>query len=63
MTVTIPEVTCEDQVDTKCQMIPRIVDGTETVENCEVVIGDPKCSEVELVLPKQVKTKIYIFLR
>jgi len=36
----------------------RIVDEDESVERCEVVVGPPKCSEVELVLPKQICTDI-----
>lgn len=53
-TVTLPEIKCEDLVETKCQNIPRIVDEPDNIERCEVVVGPPKCSEVELVLPKQV---------
>ena len=53
-TVTIPEIKCEDIVESKCQDIPHIVEEPETTENCQVIVGPPKCSEVELVLPKQV---------
>ena len=61
-TVTIPEIKCEDIVETKCQNIPRIVEGPDPVERCEVVVGEPKCSEVELVLPKQIcKDIVYGF--
>ena len=35
--------------------MPRIIEGPENIERCEVVVGEPKCSEVEMVLPKQVK--------
>ena len=55
-TVTIPEVKCEDVVESRCQNIPRLVDDPESVESCQVVVGEPKCSEVELVLPKQVRS-------
>jgi hypothetical protein len=38
------------------------VEGPDPVEKCEVVVGPPKCSEVELVLPKQVcKDIVYGF--
>ena len=36
--------------------MPHIVEGPETLEQCKVNVGEAKCSEVELVLPKQVNT-------
>eukprot|EP00094_Tigriopus_californicus_P010132 TCALIF_09771-PA protein Name:"Protein of unknown function" AED:0.45 eAED:0.45 QI:24/1/0.66/1/0.5/0.33/3/0/311 len=57
-TVTIPEITCEDIVEQKCQNIPRIVETPSSFDNCQVVVGEPKCEEIELVLPKQVCTDI-----
>ncbi len=41
----------------------RLVNDPESVESCEVVVGPPKCSEVELVLPKQVSTRINMIKR
>ncbi|XP_059094999.1 uncharacterized protein LOC131889819 [Tigriopus californicus] len=57
-TVTIPEVKCEDIVEQKCQNIPRIVEAPDNFERCEVKVGEPKCEEIELVLPKQICTDI-----
>lgn len=57
-TVTIPEIKCEDIVEQKCQNIPRIVETPSSFDNCQVVVGEPKCEEIELVLPKQVCTDI-----
>ena len=48
------QVTCEDQVTEMCQDVPHIVEGPETLEQCRVNVGEAKCSEIELVLPKQV---------
>ena len=52
--VTIPTVTCEDIVSQKCQDIPRVVSAPDSFERCNVDIGEPKCEEIELVLPKQI---------
>ncbi len=35
-TVTIPEVVCEDVVESTCQDIPRIVSEGDSIENCQV---------------------------
>ena len=59
---TVPEVKCEDLVEVKCQDMPRVVEVPENIERCNVVVGEPKCEEVELVLPRQVcKDIIYGF--
>ena len=57
MTVTVPKITCEDETTELCQDVPHIVEGPETLEQCKVNVGEAKCSEVELVLPKQVIVK------
>ena len=54
MTVTVPKITCEDETTELCQDVPHIIEGPETLEQCKVNVGEAKCSEVELVLPKQV---------
>ena len=59
MTVTVPKITCEDETTELCQDVPHIIEGPETLEQCKVNVGEAKCSEVELVLPKQVTTNIY----
>ena len=58
MTVTVPKITCEDETTELCQNVPHIVEGPETLEQCKVNVGEAKCSEVELVLPKQVNISI-----
>ena len=60
MTVTVPKITCEDETTELCQDVPHIVEGPETLEQCKVNVGEAKCSEVELVLPKQVNTTLNI---
>lgn len=42
------------QVTELCQDVPHIIEGPETLEQCKVNVGEAKCSEIELVLPKQV---------
>ena len=60
MTVTVPKITCEDETTELCQDVPHIVEGPETLEQCKVNVGEAKCSEVELVLPKQVTHREYV---
>ena len=60
MTVTVPKITCEDETTELCQDVPHIVEGPETLEQCKVNVGEAKCSEVELVLPKQVTHRVYV---
>merc|ERR1712072_1479581 len=52
--ISLPRVTCEDIVSTKCITVPEVEDAVESVEKCDVQLAAPACSNVELTLPKQV---------
>jgi len=47
-TITIPEITCEDIVENRCLTVPEVVEKTQKIERCEVVLGEPGCQEVPL---------------
>lgn len=52
--ISLPRVTCEDIVSTKCITVPEVEDAVESIEKCDVQLAAPACSNVELTLPKQV---------
>ena len=56
--IDLPRVSCENMMEEKCFMVPEIMEDTETVEKCEVMLGAPDCRMVELSLPKQVCRQI-----
>merc|ERR1712210_409922 len=55
--ITITEVKCEDKVENKCFNVAKFVDATNTVDQKEIIIGEPSCEEVTLSLPTQSCTK------
>jgi len=55
--ITITEVVCNDQTENKCFNVAKFVDATNTVEQQEIIIGEPSCEELTLTLPTQVCTK------
>ena len=53
--ITITE--CEVKVENKCFNVAKFVDATNTVDQKEIIIGEPNCDEVTLSLPTQSCTK------
>jgi len=52
--ISLPRVTCEDIVSTKCITVPEVEDLVVAVEKCDAQLAAPTCIDVELTLPKQV---------
>jgi len=57
--IEITEVKCEDKIETKCFNVAKFADATNTIEQKEVVIGEPSCEEITLSLPTQACTKAH----
>jgi len=57
--IEITEVKCNDQIENKCFNVAKFADATNTVEQKEVVIGEPSCEELTLTLPTQACTKAH----
>merc|ERR1712123_408838 len=51
--IEITEVKCEDLIENKCFNVAKFADATNTVDQKEVIIGEPSCEEVTLTLPTQ----------
>ena len=51
--ITITEVICEDLVENKCFNVAKFVDATNTVDQKEIIIGEPSCEEITLTLDTQ----------
>merc|ERR1711970_456301 len=51
--IEITEVKCEDQVENECFNVAKFVDATNTVDQQEIVIGEPSCEQITLTLPTQ----------
>ena len=51
--ITVTEVVCEDKVENKCFNVAKFVDATNTVEQQEIVIGEPSCEQITLTLDTQ----------
>merc|ERR1711894_81176 len=51
--ITITEVKCTDIVEQKCFNVAKFEDGTNTVDQVAVVLGEPNCNAVTLTLPTQ----------
>ena len=52
--ITLPRLSCEVVTEEKCVVQPEIEEATISVEKCTTKLGEPKCENVELTLPKQV---------
>merc|ERR1711935_1151702 len=61
--VTVPleitEVRCEDKIENKCFNVAKFADATNTVEQKEIVIGEPSCEQITLTLPTQACAKAH----
>ena len=51
--ITISEVKCEDKVENKCSNVAKFVDATNTVDQKEIIIGEPSCEQITLTLDTQ----------
>merc|ERR1712046_544258 len=51
--IEITEVKCEDKIENKCFNVAKFADATNTVDQKEVVIGEPSCKQITLTLPTQ----------
>merc|ERR1712090_9140 len=51
--ITITEVKCEDKVDNKCFNVAKFVDATNTVNQKEIIVGEPSCEQITLTLDTQ----------
>ena len=50
-TIKITEVVCRDIEEEKCFNVAKFEDGTNTVEQREIILGEPNCNQVTLTLP------------
>merc|ERR1711892_48778 len=57
--IEITEVKCEDKVENKCFNVAKFVDATNTVDQKEVIIGEPSCEQITLSLPTQACAKAH----
>merc|ERR1711942_566779 len=57
--IEITEVKCEDKIENKCFNVAKFADATNTVEQREVVIGEPSCEQITLTLPTQACSKAH----
>merc|ERR1711970_1361829 len=55
--IEITEVKCEDLIENKCFNVAKFADATNTVDQKEVIIGEPSCEDATLSLPPQACTK------
>merc|ERR1712018_563667 len=51
--IEITEVKCEDKIENKCFNVAKFADAENTVDQKEVVIGEPSCEQITLTLPTQ----------
>merc|ERR1711862_142758 len=51
--IEITEVKCEDKIENKCFNVAKFADAENTVDQKEVVIGEPSCEQITLPLPTQ----------
>merc|ERR1711892_942831 len=57
--IEITEVKCEDKIENKCFNVAEFVDATNTVDQKEVIIGEPSCEQITLTLPTQSCSKTH----
>merc|ERR1712088_486209 len=55
--ITITEVVCKDIEEEKCFNVAKFEDDTTTIEQTEIVLGEPNCNDVTLTLPTQACSK------
>merc|ERR1711956_95372 len=51
--IEITEVKCEDKIENKCFNVAKFADATNTVDQKEVIIGEPSCEQITLTLDTQ----------
>merc|ERR1712165_465087 len=49
----VTEVICQDIEEEKCFNVAKFEDGTNTVDQTEIILGEPNCNAVTLTLPTQ----------
>merc|ERR1712128_318180 len=57
--IEITEVKCEDKIENMCFNVAKFADATNTVEQKEIVIGEPSCEKITLTLPTQACAKAH----
>ena len=57
--ITITEVKCEDKIEQRCFNVAKFADSTNTIEQVETVIREPKCQNYELTLDTQECSPLY----
>jgi len=57
--IEITEVKCEDKVETKCFNVAKFADATNTINQQEIIIGEPSCEKITLTLPTQACAKAH----
>merc|ERR1719244_2112415 len=57
--IEITEVKCEDKIENKCFNVAKFADATNTVEQKEIIIGEPSCEQITLTLPTQACSKAH----
>jgi len=55
--IEITEVVCKDNVAQKCFNVAKFEDSTNTIQQKEIIIGEPSCEQLTLTLPTQACTK------
>merc|ERR1712168_622442 len=55
--IEITEVKCEDKIENKCFNVAKFEDATNTINQQEIIIGEPSCEQLTLSLPTQACTK------
>merc|ERR1712039_844093 len=55
--ITVTEVVCKDIEEEKCFNVAKFEDDTTTIEQTEIVLGEPNCNDVTLTLPTQACSK------
>merc|ERR1711941_153257 len=51
--IEITEVKCEDKIENKCFNVAKFADAENTVEQKEIIIGEPSCEQITLTLDTQ----------
>lgn len=55
--IVLTEVKCNDIEEERCIKLVKYEDGTNTINQVEVILGEPKCDHVTLTLPTQACSK------
>ena len=52
--IKVTEVVCREVEERKCFNVAKFEDGTNTIEQHEIILGEPNCNQVTLTLPTKV---------